>query len=180
MTRVAIQGISGSYSEEAARRIFGNDVSIVECTDFDATFAALRVGNAENAVVPVENKIVGEIRQSLDLLYAGGYRVLDKLPLRVQHVLAGTPGSQIERLTSIRSHVEALKQCRRFLLAHPHIIQVVGADTASSVRRIIQDGNSANAAIGSRRAAELYGAEILAENIADDTDNWTTFYLVAN
>ena len=178
--RVAIQGISGSYSEEAARRLLGDDVRVLECTDFDETFAAIRDGSADNAVVPVENKIVGEIRRPLDLLQAGGYRILDRLPLKVQHVLAGTPDAEIDRLVSVRSHVEALKQCRRFLTTHLNLKQIIGADTASSIRRIVDEANPTHAAIGSRRAAELYGAKILAENIADDTDNWTTFYLIAN
>jgi prephenate dehydratase len=180
MTRVAIQGVSGSYSEEAVRRLFGNDASLVECEDFDRTFSALRLGDVDGAVVPVENKIVGTIRRPVELLNEGAYRVLEKLDLRVQHVLAGTPDSLFDTLVSVRSHIEALKQCKRFLAAHPNLSQIVGADTASSVRRIVSEGDPTNAAIGSRRAAELYGAKILRENIADDIDNWTTFYLIGN
>ena len=180
MTRVAIQGISGSYSEEAAMRLAGAEASIVECFDFDQTFGALQSGKADQAVVPVENSIVGEIKQPIDLLRDGGFRVLDKLPIRVQHVLTGTQDAEIDKLVSVRSHAEALRQCQRYLEASPHLTQVVGADTASSIRRIVHEANPVNAAIGSRRAAELYGAQILAENIADDTDNWTTFYLIAN
>ena len=180
MTRVAIQGVSGSYSEQATRELLGSNVSIVECRDFNETFAAVRAGNADNAVVPVENKIVGEIREPIELLKASGYRILDKLPLRVQHVLAGTAGSSMEELRSVRSHIEALKQCRRFLASHPNLTQIVGADTASSVRRIVEEAVPKNAAIGSRRAAEMYGATILCEDIADDIDNWTTFYLIGN
>ena len=180
MISVAIQGVNGSYSEEAARRILGAGVAIVECLDFEETFDALRSGRADKAVVPIENKIVGEIAQSNALLRDGEYRVLDTLPLRVQHVLAGTPDAKFEGLVSVRSHVEALKQCRRFLTAHPHLAQIVGADTASSVNRIVEEANPAHAAIGSRRAAEIYGARILREAIADDIDNWTTFYLIGN
>jgi len=180
MTRVAIQGVTGSYSEEAVRQLFGGEASIVECRDFDETFNAVRIGVADNAVVPVRNKIVGEIRRPIELLGDGSFRVLERLPLRVQHVLVGTADAVFEDLVSVRSHVEALKQCGRFLGSHPHITQVVGADTASSVKRIIDESNRVHAAIGSRRAAELYGANILRENIADDIDNWTTFYLIAN
>ena len=180
MTSVAIQGVHGSYSEEAARRILGAAVAIVECLDFEETFEALRTGRVDTAVVPIENKIVGEITQSNTLLRAGEYRVLDTLPLRVQHVLVGTSDAEVERLMSVRSHVEALKQCRRFLSEHPHLTQIVGADTASSVKRIVEEANPANAAIGSRRAAEIYGATVLREGIADDIDNWTTFYLIGN
>lgn len=180
MIRVAIQGVRGSYSEEAVSEIFGNDASLIECTDFDATFAAVRAGDADHAVVPVENKIVGEILAPLTLLRIGGFRVLDKLPLRVQHILAGTPDSDLERLRSVRSHIEALKQCGNFFSRNPHLTPVVGGDTASSIRRIVTEGDLRNAAIGSRRAANLYGAKILCEDIADDIDNWTTFYLIGN
>ena len=180
MTRVAIQGVAGSYSEEAAQRLLGSDASIVECRDFQSTFDAIVSGLAEAAVVPVENKIVGRIDQSSDLLTASGYRVVERLSLRVQHVVAGAPGAKFDDVTSVRSHVEALKQCQRFLADHPRMKQVIGADTASSIRRVVEDGDLTKAAIGSRRAALLYGATILAEGIADDPDNWTTFYLIAN
>jgi chorismate mutase/prephenate dehydratase len=180
MTRVAIQGVTGSYSEEAARRLLGEELAIVECTDFDETFEALRAGRAEKAVVPIENKIVGAIKEPNALLQAGDFRIIGIVPLAVRHVLAGSPDSTFERLTSVWSHVEALKQCSRFLAKHAHLTQMIGADTASSIQRIVADANPANAAICSQRAAKIYGARILREDIADDIDNWTTFYLIAN
>ena len=180
MTRVAIQGIEGSYSEEAVREIFGAEATVLECADFDATFAAVDSGNAANAVVPVENKIVGAIARTSGLLENGRYRILEKLPLKVRHVLAGTSGVRFEDLVSVRSHVEALKQCREFFNANPQLIQIIGSDTASSIKRIAEEKDRTKAAIGSRRAAELYGAEILRERIADDIDNWTIFYLIGN
>ena len=180
MTRVAIQGILGSYSEEAVRSLLGDDVSIVECLDFPSTFNAVREGLAENAVVPVANKIVGEIDQPVELLRSGRFEILERLPLRVMHVLAGTPDSTMGTLSSVRSHVEALKQCRRFLAAHPELTQVIGGDTATSVKRIVNERDPTNAAICRRRAAEMYGAKILQADIADDLDNWTTFYLIGN
>ncbi|MBC7900995.1 MAG: hypothetical protein H7070_13195 [Saprospiraceae bacterium] len=178
MNLVAIQGVRGSYSEEATIKILGKDAEILECEDFEATFSAIEIGTAKWGVVPVENKIVGKIEIPRRLLKRSGLRILEKLPLKVRHVLAGTGDSEFEDLISVRSHVEALKQCRRFLSANSHIVRVIGADTASSVRRIVDEGVPTNAAIGSRRAAELYGAKILRENIADDIDNWTTFYLI--
>ena len=180
MTRVAIQGVAGSYSEEAARRLLGEELAIVECQDFDETFEALRIGRAEKAVVPIENKIVGQIKQPNALLQAGGYRIVGIVPLAVRHVLAGSPDSTFEGLRSVRSHVEALKQCSGFFAKHPHLTQMIGADTASSIRRIVTDADPSNAAICSQRAAKIYGAKILRKDIADDIDNWTTFYLIAN
>lgn len=180
MLRVAIQGVCGSYSEEAVRAIFGDHASVIECADFETTFEAVRIGDADQAVVPVENKIVGEIAAAVGILKSGGFRVLERVPLRVQHVLAGTPDSDFEQLRSVRSHIEALRQCRNFLSSNPQLTPVVGGDTASSIRRIIREADPQNAAIGSRRAADLYGARILREKVADDIDNWTTFYLIGN
>lgn len=178
MSVVAIQGVRGSYSEEATHRLMGLESEIVECVDFASTFDAVAKARAEYAVVPVENKIVGEIEGAMSILRNGGFTVHERLPLQVMHVLAGTADADLTSIKTVRSHVEALKQCRRYLSANPQWTQVIGADTASSVRRIVEENIAEHAAIGSRRAAEIYGAKIIAENIADDHDNWTTFCLI--
>lgn len=178
MSIVAIQGVKGSYSEEAAHRLMGSDSEIVECLDFAATFDAVATKRAEYAVIPVENKIVGVIAGSMTLLRTSNYKVFETLPLKVVHVLAGTPDADLDSIRMVRSHVEALRQCRKFLSANPQVSQIVGADTASSVRQTVEENIAENSAIGSRRAAEIYGASVLAENIADDPNNWTTFYLI--
>jgi prephenate dehydratase len=178
MSVVAIQGVKGSYSEEATIRIIGGDTDIVECLDFSETFDAVVSQRAEYAVVPVENKIVGEIEGSMEHLRGNAFRIYERMPLKVMHVLAGTADAELENIKTVRSHIEALKQCKKYLGRNSQWTQVIGADTAASIRRIAHEGNSENAAIGSRRAAELYGARIIAENIADDHDNWTTFWLI--
>lgn len=178
MSIVAIQGVRGSYSEEATRNLLGEDAEIVECLDFAATFNAVANSQAEFAVVPVENKIVGEIAGAVNLLRQGKFTVHDRFVLRVEHILAGTVHSSLNRIATVRSHSEALKQCGRFLGERKGWKLIVGADTASSIRRIVEEGVSEDAAVGSRRAAEMYGANILAEEIADDLDNWTTFLLI--
>jgi Prephenate dehydratase len=178
MSTVAIQGVKGSYSEEATIQLIGGNADIVECLDFSETFDAVVSRRAEYAVVPVANKIVGEIEGTMERLRGNAFRIYERMPLKVMHVLAGTAHAEIGSIRTVRSHVEALKQCKRFLNANGHWTQIIGADTASSIRRVIDEDVSSNAAIGSRRATEIYGAKILAENIADDHDNWTTFWLI--
>lgn len=178
MSVVAIQGVKGSYSEEATIELIGGDADIVECLDFSEMFDAVTSQRAEYAVVPVENKIVGEIEGAMEHLRGNLFRVFERLPLKVMHVLAGTPDADLGNIKTVRSHIEALKQCKKYLGRNSHWTQVIGADTASSIRRIVDEKITSNAAIGSRRAAELYGAKIIAENIADDHDNWTTFWLI--
>ena len=180
MIRVAIQGVAGSYSEEAVLKVFGGRASIVECDDFEATFSAIRTGVADQAMIPIENKIIGVIESTAALIGSNDLKIHERLHLRVQHVLAGTREAQLDDIVSVRSHVEALRQCRTYLARHPHLRQEIGADTASSVRQVILDGDRKCAAICSERAAELYGAKILCKNIADDRDNWTIFCLIGN
>lgn len=178
MTVLAIQGIRGSYSEEAALRLAGDEVTILECLDFAETFKAVTDYLVDYAVVPVENRIVGEIDSSMSIFRNSGLRIYDRMSLSVKHVLAGTPGADFDSIRSVRSHIEALKQCRKFLGLYPAWIQVIGADTASSIRRIVEEVSIECAAICSHRAVELYGARVIAEDIADNRDNWTTFCLI--
>lgn len=180
MVLAAIQGIRGSYSEEAARTILGADAEILECTDFENTFDAVSLSQAEYAVVPVRNKIVGDIETPVRLMKDRGMNILEELVLPVRHVLAGVRGVKIDEITSVRSHIEALRQCSEFFAARKGITQVIGSDTASSIRQIVEQGDRKAAAIGSRRAAEIYGADMIREDIANDPDNWTIFYLLGN
>lgn len=177
---VAIQGVKGSYSEEAAHRFFGATAEIVECLNFEDTFRSVVSKQTRYAVVPLKNKIVGEITSATEFFNRTNLKISDELPLEVRHVLCGTRNAEFENLKTVRSHIEALKQCRKFLSSNNQILQIIGADTASGIRRIVEENLTENAAIGSRRAADIYGAKILMENIADDSDNWTTFYLLEN
>lgn len=178
MKKVAIQGIEGSYSEEAAHKIVGAGAEILSCRNFEQTFDTLLAGRAFYAVVPLKNKILGFIEKPLELLNKSNVRVVDEMPLEIRHVLVGTPDADFENVERVESHAEALKQCKNFLSANPQIRQITGDDTASSVKKIVAEKDPARAAIGSRRAAEIYGGKILRENIADDTENVTWFYLL--
>jgi chorismate mutase/prephenate dehydratase len=178
MKKVAIQGIEGSYSEAAAREIVGAGAEILCCRNFEQTFETLLAGKAFYAVVPLKNKILGFIEKPLELLNKSSVRVISELPLEIRHVLIGTPNADFENVAEIESHAEALKQCKNFLSENPQIRQIVGDDTASSVKKIVGENEASRAAIGSRRAAEIYGGKILRENIADDAENVTWFYLL--
>lgn len=177
MSVIAIQGVRGSYSEEAVGRMFGDTVELLECADFAEMFAAVESEKAERAVVPLRNKIIGEVESAVREFQKTNLKILDQLMLEVRHVLIGTPDAEFENIEIIRSHEEALKQCRNFLAQKDWRIET-GRDTASSVRRVIADGDPRKAAIASRRAWEIYGGKILKESISDDPENITYFYLV--
>jgi prephenate dehydratase len=178
MSSVAIQGGRGSYSEEAAIQLLGAEATILECTDLNETFRALASRAAEFAVVPVKNKIIGVIEPARSLIGINRVRVIEEFPLPVHHLLAGLPGARFADLQAVRSQAEALRQCGVFLTANPQLVPIFGPDTALSVKQVMDDGDGRIGAIASRRAAELYGAAILREEVADDPDNWTTFALL--
>lgn len=178
MTRVAALGISGSYSEEAAKSFFQDGCAIVQGMDFHRVLDAVRSGSAEYAVIPVRNTITGEITTSSELLASSGFAIFDRIEIPIRHILAGTPDSTVEEIRSVVSHPEALLQCSLFFHKNPEIRQVSESDTATGIRRIVEENKLEYAAIGSRKAAEAQGAKILIEEIADDPDNRTTFYLV--
>lgn len=177
MPKIAIQGIRGSYSEEAALKFF-DAAEILCCSDFEQTFEAVSSNRSAYAVVPFKNKIVGEIEKPLLLLKSGEFRILDETALEIRHVLIGTAKAKFDELKLVESHPEALKQCRRFLLENKQIQAFAGCDTASSVKKITEAGKSERSAIGSLRAAKIYGGRVLREKIADDEQNVTWFYLL--
>lgn len=158
----------------------GSEAELLECKSFEEVFAALKQGMAESAVVPVENNIVGEIVAVAELIRAYDVSQHDRFSLTIDHVLAGVPGARLEDISSVSSHPEAIKQCHQFLSSRGIWAVKSGGDTASCVRRVAEAGFIQDAAIGSRRAAKIYGAEILADHVANSPENLTTFCLIRN
>ena len=180
MKSVAIQGARGSYSEEAANQLFGDSMNIQGYSSFFETFEAVLLKNVDYAVVPLKNTIVGDISPVVEIFKQTNLRIAAELSLKIEHVLAGTDESDLGGIETVRSHSVALKQCRSFFEANPEIKQTVDSDTASSIRRIVDEGKAENGAIGSYRAARIYGARVLLENLTGNTDNETTFCLIEN
>ncbi len=178
MTAIAIQGVTGSYSEEAARRLLGESARLLECISFAEAMRALIEGSASGAVLPLRNKIVGDIAAVGELIRNNAVRIVDEFDLAVDHQLLGTPDAGLEDVERVSSHIEALRQCKRFLDAYPHIERESRPDTASSVRDVLRENRKEWAAIGSPRAARIYGAKVLRTGISDEAENWTTFGLI--
>ncbi|MEZ5306755.1 MAG: prephenate dehydratase domain-containing protein [Pyrinomonadaceae bacterium] len=174
---MAIQGIAGSYSDDAANILVPSS-EIVECRSFNDTFEAVTAGVAECAVVPLRNKIVGEIVPATNALARSGLRPFESIELTVKHVLTAVGGATLETIKKIISHPEAIKQCRNFFESHPEIEAISDHDTASSVRKVAESNDVSLGAIASERASVLFGTQVIARDIADDIDNYTTFYLV--
>lgn len=173
---VAFLGPEGTFSHQAARRLFGLAVRYSEAATIDGVFDAVRRGAVAYGVAPIENSTEGSVTHAVDALLEGGVRIRRELVLDVSHCLlsarAGLP--EIER---VYSHPQALAQCRGWLASNLGSVQLVQtASTASAVREAGSD--PAGAAVGPRLAGELYGLAILREDIQDRDENATRFVVV--
>lgn len=179
MTRTAIQGIAGSYSDEAAAAMLGDAYVRVECATFADALRVVADGKAECAVLPLENSITGRIDAVQSLLTQIEHSISSQYRLVVSHVVAGTPDSLIDEICEIRSHQEALRQCKKYLASNSGWKISTATDTATGIKEVIRIGAAKSAAICSPRAAAIYGAAVLATNIADSQENYTTFGMIS-
>ena len=176
--RVAYQGERGAFSEAAARRLLGNDVTAVPCHSFERMFASVVARDAHCCVAPIENSLAGSIHRNYDLLVDSGLTIAGETNLRVVHNLIAPRGVELASLRRVYSHPVAIAQCTRFLAAHPELEPVPVHDTAGAVRLIVEEGRGNAAAIASETAAEIYGAQVLERAIEDNAQNFTRFLLL--
>lgn len=176
--RVALSGPRGSFSDSAARQLVPDLTELVPCRDFDAALTSVQTGDADAAVLPRENTLIGTITSALDAVLDRAMRIVAETVLRVEHHLIVVPGARLEDVTRVHSHPAALAQCRTFLRDRPHWDLRHERDTATSVQVVLEAGDRAAAAIASRDAATLYGGHILLSHLEDSPRNFTRFALL--
>lgn len=176
--RVAFQGEPGAYSEAAAFEHFGMEITTVPCETFDRVFAVAESGEVEYGFPAIENSVAGSIHRNYDLLLQHSLSIVGERYLRVQHCLIANQGVSLPEIRKVISHPHALPQCDIYLTKLGVAREAV-YDTAGAVKMIKDSGQRDCAAIASRRAAEVYGMQILAEGIEDDPANFTRFLAIA-
>ena len=180
MRKIAIQGIAGSYHDVAAHRYFEDEpIELVPCETFKKLVRKVTSDERTVGIMAIENTIAGSLLQNHDLIRQSGCVVTGEYKLRIMHSLAALPGTNLSDLTEINSHPIALMQCDDFLATLPHVKLVEMDDTAGSARRIAAEKMHGHAAICARRAADMYGLEVLAEGIETNKRNYTRFLAVA-
>jgi prephenate dehydratase len=177
--RVAFQGERGAFSEEAVVKLLGERVAPVPRPTFEALFSAIDEGLASLILAPMENSLAGSVHRSFDLLVESRLHIIGEVIIPIIHNLIGLPGATLQSVEVVESHPVALAQCEQFFVRHPQLKRVVAEDTAGSVRSVMNAGDPKRAAIAGRRAAEIYGAAILAEHLEDNRENYTRFLLLS-
>ena len=172
---IAFQGEPGANSDMACRAAFPY-MTTLPCPTFEMAMGAVQAGKAELAIIPVENSIAGRVADLHSLLPHTKLKIVAEHFQRVEHCLVALPGASLKSIKTVKSHVQALAQCRNFLKKH-RFEPLVHADTAGAAREIAEIGDPAVGAIASSLAARIYNLKVLAKNI-EDADHNTTRMLV--
>ena len=179
MKRIAIQGIKGCFHEQAARLFYqenGHIVpDIVECAAFDGLYRLMDSGEADAAVMAIENTVSGGLLPNFELLRKYDRKIKGEVFLRIQQNLMALPGQRIEDIKEVRTHYMAINQTREYFKNCPWIRLVESEDTAKSAAEVAQQGLLGVGAVASELAADLYGLEILASSIETYKQNFTRF-----
>jgi prephenate dehydratase len=182
MTKVAIQGYSGCFHEQAARKYYkqlGIVPEIVECSTFDYVYKSVAEGKADAAVVAIENTVSGGLLRNFELLRRYGKKIKGEVYLRIKQNLMALPGQKIDDIKEVRTHYMAINQTRDFFESNcPWIKMVESEDTAKSAAEIAKGNILGVGAVASSLAAELYGLQILRESIETYKENFTRFLVM--
>jgi len=179
---VAIQGIEGSYSYLASQKYFTHrnaDLHFVSKKRFDEVVDAVEKGEADLAVLPIENTTSGGINEVYDLLLHTTLSIVGEEKFQVKHCLVASEEISFRKIKKVYAHYQAAAQCSKFLETIPNVSIEYFDDTAMSVQKIKEEGNSSYAAIASEEAAKLFRLKILKTDIANQSENFTRF-LVAS
>lgn len=175
---IAIQGIKGSFHHEVAQLYFNNKADVIECMSFDGTVDSLLKGNTDFVVMALENSIAGSIIPNYALIDNHNLTMVGEYYLDIQHNLLALKGETVESIKEVHSHPMALLQCKVFFKDYPHVKLVEAKDTADVAKQISEENIKGIAAIASKKAAHLYGLDVLAESIQTIKHNETRFVIV--
>jgi prephenate dehydratase len=174
---IAFQGELGAYSHEACRQARPG-MAVLPCRTFQDAIEAVNTGAASLAMLPVENSTYGRVADIHSLLPGSGLRIIDEAFVRVHIALLAVPGTPLSGIETAMSHTVLLGQCREFLKAH-NLRAITGADTAGSAKIVAEKGDPKMAALASALAGEIYGLEVIADKIEDQSNNTTRFLVMS-
>lgn len=175
--KISYQGEAGSNSNMACSQLFP-DMEAVPCASFEDAFSLVENGDADLAMIPIENSLAGRVADIHVLLPESDLQIVGEHYLRIRFDLLGLPGASIEAAKEVHSHIHALGQCRKIIREH-QLTPVIAGDTAGSAREVREWNDPAKLSLAPPLAAELYGLEVLASGVEDDQTNTTRFVVLA-
>ncbi|MCF2873631.1 MULTISPECIES: prephenate dehydratase [unclassified Tenacibaculum] len=176
--KIAIQGAEGSNHHKVARDFYGDNVNLQECLSFDTLVNSLLDKTSDKGIMAIENTIAGSIIPNYALIDANNLHISGEEYLNIHHHLMALPGQQIEDIKEVCSHPMALLQCKEFFKKHPHIKLVEDVDTAEVAKRISKNKLEGVAAIAPKLAADIFGLEVIEDEIQTMKENSTRFVII--
>ena len=174
--KVAFQGEKGAYSHLACTEVFPN-AEILGCSTFEEAFQLAKDNSEYKIIIPIENSLAGRVADIHYLIPKYKLQIHAEHFQKVSHNLLGIKGSKIKDIKTVRSHSQALGQCRK-IIANNNLRAIVSADTAGSAKFISEKKDKSESAIASGLAAKIYNLEILKSNIEDEPGNVTRFLIM--
>ncbi|MBK1441884.1 prephenate dehydratase [Parapedobacter sp. ISTM3] len=178
--KVAIQGIKGSFHEEAAYKYFGDKIETVECESFKKMCELLKQGKVDYIVMAIENSIAGSLLPNYNLLRDYRFPIVGEAYLHIKLHLMALPDVSIQDIKYVESHPIALQQCNDYLEENPQFKVTEAEDTAASAKKVSELQLRDTAAIAPQLAAKLYGLEILERRIETNKKNYTRFLILSS
>lgn len=179
-TKVVFFGEEGTYTQQCMEDYFGTKIDSFNELTFRKVMEAVKDGRADYGVLPIENSSTGGISDIYDLLIEYNNYIVGEHVVKIQNALLGLEGATIENLKTVYSHPQPLMQCAKYLEEHDYIEKKEYLSTAASAKKVMEDGDITQAAIGSKKAAQCYGLKILKDSINFDDTNCTRFIIIAN
>ncbi len=175
--RIAYQGEPGANSDLVCKQHYP-DWEAVACASFEDVFSLVEGGDADLAMIPIDNSIAGRVSDIHHFLPSSSLHIVAEHFLRIQFTLMGVPGSSLESIKTVHSHVHALGQCRK-VIRELRLRPIISGDTAGAAREVAESGDVTRAAIAPPLAAETYGLEILRDDVEDEDHNTTRFVVLS-
>ncbi|MDT0689118.1 prephenate dehydratase [Salegentibacter sp. F188] len=177
--KIAIQGIQGSFHHLVAQQYYHEEIEVMECMSFRELVAALVSGEADEAVMAIENSIAGSILPNYAMIDENNIKVIGEHYIPIDMNLMALPGQSIEKIKKVFSHPMALLQCKDFFKKYPHIKLIEDADTAEVAKRINEKELKHVGAVASKAAARIFNLEMLAQSIHTKKSNATRFLILS-
>ncbi|MCM1105700.1 MAG: chorismate mutase [Blautia sp.] len=176
--RIVFQGVEGAYSQQAMKAFFGEDCNGRQVETWKDAMEAIKSGEADYAVLPIENSSAGIVSENYDLLVAYDNYIVGEQIIKIDHALLALPEAELKDITCVYSHPQGLMQCGAYLEKHREFEKISLKNTAESAKKVKDEGQKHQAAIASSLTAGIYGLKVLERGISNNPDNSTRFIIV--
>lgn len=178
--RIVFQGVEGAYSQQAMTEYFGAECDSFHVETWKDAMEAIQNGNADFAVLPIENSSAGIVSENYDLLVEYDNYIVGEQVIQIKHALLGRPEAKISDINTVYSHPQALMQCGDYLYEHGDWEKISLKNTAVAAKKVMDEDDKTHAAIASQLTAQIYGLKVLDDNISNSENNATRFIIVTN